>query len=86
MERNGTRNELARADAMGHMRVAVGHACVPGREWRGSLRLARPVYSNSSPFSTFFPSFLSSTTLPPRHARRHSQEKEDCCPRLPLSW
>jgi hypothetical protein len=31
---SGTRNELARADAMGHMRVAVGHACVPGREWR----------------------------------------------------
>lgn len=28
---DGTRNEPAREDAMGHMRVAVGHACGPGR-------------------------------------------------------
>ena len=40
---NGTRNELARADATGHMRVVDGHACeIPGREWRGLLGLARP--------------------------------------------
>jgi hypothetical protein len=41
---DGTRNELARADAMGHMRVAVGHACIPGRERAESdgVRLACP--------------------------------------------
>jgi hypothetical protein len=43
MNIDGTRSERARADAMGHMRVAGGHACAwPGREWRGLLRLARP--------------------------------------------
>lgn len=86
-----TRSELARADAMGHMRVADGHACLPGRERTASDGdcCVFPVPSDSGiirPFSSFFPSFLSSTTLPLRHARRHSQEKEDCCPRLPLSW
>lgn len=87
---DGTRNELARADAMGHMRVAVGHACKSGRERAesdgGASCPSQVTANNSSPFSTSFPSLLSSTTLPPRHARRHSQEKEDCRPRLPLSW
>jgi len=32
-----TRNELARADAVGHMRVAVGHASVPGRAERAGI-------------------------------------------------
>lgn len=68
---SGTRTELARADAMGHMRVAVGHACVPGREWRrgGLLGLASPVQSDSgiNPvlFLPFSPPFLPSHHLAP---------------------
>lgn len=66
---NGTRNELARADAMGHMRVAVGHACIPGRGWRGGDCWVLPVQSDSgiNPvlFLPFYPSFLPSTNLSP---------------------
>jgi hypothetical protein len=87
---NGTRNELARADATGHMRVAEGHASVPGRAESGGdcCVLPVPIDSGIIPvlFLPFSLPFSHPPPCPPRHDRRHSQEKEDRCPRLPLSW
>jgi hypothetical protein len=58
---NGTRNELARADATGHMRISVGHACVPGRAESGGDCCVLPVPSDSGiiPVLFYLFSFLS---------------------------
>lgn len=73
--------EHSRADATGHVEGCTGHLCCErARNGRARFRAVLTALYTS------FLSFLSSTICFPRHARRHSQEKKDCRPRLPLSW
>ena len=60
-----TRSELARADATGHMRIAVGHACVPGRAERGGDCCVLPVPSDSGIIPVLFLPFILPFPHPP---------------------